>query len=276
MLRTSFINRHLGIEVEYLDLKTLTPSLALSLKELLALYGLILVRNQILDDRALTDLARLMGDGRLEPSARKISHSPIVKDVAYMTNLRDPQGEALGFPGDTTDFWHADQEFREHPASLGILFCLIPAESGGATSFASTAVENVGISDDELQVLRGLRSTRRPALAHDNAPQITISHAAIQTNPLTHKDYLYVSENALEFVGQSPEQSQHLKHDLLARILRPENLYAHQWRAGDVVLYDNTQSLHRREAFTGLRFLKALKIYPDREYFAAPVGHVIT
>lgn len=168
--------RKFGAELDRIDLKHVTKQELVGIKALLALHGLLVFRNQVCGDDDLIKFGKMVGNGALEPSARRVSHGQAEKNVAYLTNLRKPDGSPLGFPGDTTDYWHSDQEFREFPASIGILFCLIPADSGGATSFATTAVENISIDIEELSRLRQLWSLRKPASSHDNAPQVTVSH----------------------------------------------------------------------------------------------------
>lgn len=264
-----------GAELHRIDLKSIKNEYVYIIKEMLAIHGLLIFRNQSLEDHHLVQFAKMVGSGKLESSARKISHGRTVKDVSYLTNLKDVDGAALGFPGDTTDFWHSDQEFREVPASISILFCLIPSESGGATSFATTAVDNVEVEDTELSVLRKLWSTRKPAASHDNVPKLKVSHPVILSNPFTRREFIYISENTIEFISDDYVSNQELKSFFLNKILRNENLYSHQWEMGDLLLYDNMQLLHRREEFRGIRFLKGLKIYPDGEYTSSPDGRVM-
>lgn len=264
-----------GVELVETDVKRVSGQDVINIRQLLARHGLILIRNQILHDNDLTNFSRLFGSGMIEPSARRISHGYIERHVAYLTNLRNPDGSPFGFAGGTTDFWHSDQEFREKPASIGVLYCLIPSETGGATSFATTAVRNLKISEARLSRLRGLSSTRQPARTHDNAPQQVVSHPVVVANSLG-EEFVYVSENTLDFQGYSSAIGRGIKDALLAEILKPENIYSHHWEIGDLMLYDNIQLLHRREEFQGVRLMKAIKIYPDGKYLIAPLGNVVS
>ncbi|MDC9594864.1 TauD/TfdA family dioxygenase [Xenorhabdus sp. IM139775] len=103
-------------------------------------------KNQKLDDEALVNFAQHIGSGELEEPARKISLSDNRKYIAYLTNLRDSNGNPLGFSGNDTDFWHSDQEFRVNPASVSILYGEVVQFHGGNTSFASTAVNHLGFT----------------------------------------------------------------------------------------------------------------------------------
>ncbi|MBC8949229.1 MULTISPECIES: TauD/TfdA dioxygenase family protein [Xenorhabdus] len=247
------------------------------IKLYLSKYALLIFKNQKMDDEVLVNFAKQIGSGKLEEPARKISLSDNRKYVAYLTNLRDSQGELLGFAGNDTDYWHSDQEFRVNPASVSILYGEVVQFSGGNTSFASTSVNHLAFTHDEVSVLSNLYSTRQPASSHDNVPHITVAHPVILENVQTKKRYVYVSENTIAFFRDEEilPNSDILKKSILDKILSPENIYSHQWEEGDLLLYDNSQLLHRRECFIGNRFIKGLKIYPDTSYQPEIPGWIV-
>ncbi|PHM33230.1 TauD/TfdA dioxygenase family protein [Xenorhabdus innexi] len=262
------VKEHYGAYVNCEDVSKLSSDDCVKLKEYLSVFGLLIFSNQKMDDRSLVNFARQIGNGKLEEPARKISLSEHRKHIAYLTNLNDNNGSPLGFSGSDTDYWHSDQEFRINPASISILHGVVTQCNGGNTSFASTSVDYLGLSTDEISLLNKLWSTRQPAVSHDNAPHITVAHPVIIKNEKTEKEYIYVSENTIEFIdnGNPLTNSDKVKEEILQRILSTENIYSHVWSDGDLILYDNSQLLHRRECFNGDRFIKALKIYPDDCY----------
>ncbi|WP_341316903.1 TauD/TfdA family dioxygenase [Paraburkholderia sp. IMGN_8] len=261
-----------GLETNSIELRADSTWDVKILRMLLSRHGILVFRNQLISDYELIRFGRLIGNGVLEPSARKISHGQIDKHVAYLTNLKGSDGIPLGFGGDTTDFWHSDQEFRENPASLAVLYCVIPAPIGGETCFATTAVRHANLRETRLPNLRELWSTRRPAKTHDNVPMICTSHPVIFKNKITNEEFLYVSENTIDFEDEDGRKVDCDRSELLASILSEENQYVHRWEAGDLILYDNTQLLHRRQEFSGIRLLKALKIFPDGDILTPPLG----
>jgi taurine dioxygenase len=62
---------------------------------------------------------------------------------------------------------------------------------------------------------------------------------------------------------------------LLDVVLRPENIYSHPWQMGDLIIYDNSQLVHRRDEFNGIRWLKATKIFAPAQHFAVPDGEAV-
>ncbi|CCW32313.1 TauD/TfdA family dioxygenase [Xenorhabdus nematophila] len=273
----SSINKNFGAYVTCPKIFKLSSEEHQTIKQYLSKYGLLVFNNQKMDDDALVNFALRIGSGRIEEPARKISLSDNRKYIAYLTNLCDSNGKPLGFAGSDTDFWHSDQEFRVNPASVSILYGEVIRFSGGNTSFASTNVTNLQFSTDELSILNKLNSTRQPATTHDNVPHFTVAHPVIIENMQTKQCYVYVSENTIDFFENDNllPNSKTLKKNILGKILSPENIFSHQWNEGDLLLYDNSQLLHRRESFTGDRFIKGLKIYPDTSYQPEIPGWIV-
>ena len=70
-------------------------------------------------------------------------------------------------------------------------------------------------------------------------------HPFIRTHPETGKKAIYVHPGKLaHFDGMAPDESQTFINDLLARTVTPDVTYRHQWRPGDLVLWDNRATLH--------------------------------
>lgn len=274
-MKVNKLHPRFGLEVSDFDIRR-TDSISVSnIRMMLEEHGLLVFRNQLPEDEDLLRFSTSIGNGRLDKSARKVAHSPSCPGVNYLTNLLDENGKPLGFGGNDTDFWHSDQEYRTSPATLSTLYCLIPAPEGGMTSFASTTLQNVSLSADIVPQLRGLRSTRRPAGTHDNVEHIEVSHPAILMSPRSRKEMVYVSEHTIRFLNIDVHTGQSLKKTVLENILVEENIYRHEWRFGDLLLYDNAQFLHRRESFAGIRWLKATKIFAPVDHFAVPSGEVV-
>ncbi len=261
-----------GVELIEAQACALDAEAVEQVRTLLAQHGAILFRGQQLTDEAHEAFSRRIGTGALELSARRISHGRATPYVSQLTNLADGRGRALGFGGNGTDFWHSDQEFRERPATLATLYCRIPAPVGGETSFASTVVANLGLSPDLLDRIRPLWSTRMPAQSHDNVDRIEVAHPLVLRTPCGDRELLYHSENTRRFLGVGEREATTLRATLLDAILAPANLYSHRWQAGDLLLYDNTQLVHRREAFSGERWLQGTKIFGPPDRFAQPAG----
>ncbi|MFH8986023.1 TauD/TfdA dioxygenase family protein [Streptomyces varsoviensis] len=277
-----------GREITGFDVRSLDAESLHVIRVELARSGVLVFRDQVLDDDALERVSRQIGDGRLEEPARTWSHAPSTRFVSYLTGFQDASGKPIGVADNHTDYWHSDQEFRRDPATLASLYCLVPPTRGGATSFATTAVDRLALPADLVERIRPLWSTRRPAPTHDNVEHVEVSHPVLLTSPRGEGEYVYVSENTERFIGAPGEEAGEfagadgadgaddlLKAELLRYCLSEQNIYAHEWRMGDFVVYDNAQVLHRREDFEGMRWLKGTKIFAPQDYFSVPAGEVV-
>ncbi|ATY09110.1 2,4-dichlorophenoxyacetate dioxygenase [Amycolatopsis sp. AA4] len=273
-MKVASLSRSLGLQVSGGALQDCSSGELAEALRLVERAGLVVFRRQCLDDGDLHALARRIGP--LEESSRKVCLSPEHPEISYLSNLRDEDGQFIGFPGADTDYWHSDQQHRERPATLAVLYCVVPAASGGATSFVSADVESAGLDEATVADLAGRRAVYEPAFNHDNAPRVRVSHPALLTSRTGDRHYAYVSDNTLGFTGLAADESAALKQRVLSRLLEPSRIYAHRWQAGDFALYDNTQLLHRRERFQGRRWLKAAKVFAPEEIFAVPSGEVVS
>ncbi len=261
-----------GLEITGLDVTTWDAATIHRCKIALARHGVLLFRNQFLTEEQFADVSRQIGNGTLELSARSVSHSKTCPHVSQLTNFTDDAGDAIGFGDNSTDYWHSDQEFRVNPASVAGLHCKVPSPIGGETSFASTVIDKLDIAPATRARIRDLWSTRVPASTHDHVDHIEVCHPVVLISPFDGRELLYHSENTLRFIGLEDDEGHALKKELLEAILASTNIYSHVWRPGDLILYDNTQVVHRREAFEGKRWLQGTKIFAPRDLFAYPIG----
>ncbi len=114
-----------------------------------------------------------------------------------------------------------------------------------------------------------LRVQYSPGDSH-GVPNIQVTHPAVLINPKSGVKTLYVSPGARGFEGLEDAEGKILKEELLSYQFRPEHLYQHNWRMGDMLIYDNGQLLHKRDAFKGVRFLKATRLFASPDRFAVP------
>lgn len=272
----SRLHPRFGLEIHSRDVRQCTAADIDEIRDLLRQFGVLLFRDQVLTDEDLYRFGLAIGDGRTGESADRIALSPANAAISNLTNLHDDQQRPLGFGRNDTDYWHSDQEYRQSPATLASIYCLIPAERGGSTSFATTRVAPLNMPEDVLERLRGLKSTRRPAPTHDNVEHVEVAHPVVLRDPIDGSEQLYVSELLVRFPGVEDDEGRALKQAILDRVLDEENIYRHQWRMGDLLLFDNTQLTHRREAFEGIRWLKATKIFAPGGKFAVPDGQIVS
>jgi len=152
--------------------------------------------------------------------------------------------------------WHTDDSYLEVPAKATLLQSIEIPDSGGQTSFCNTrlAYENLGQAEKDrvhgLQAVHGYDTARAPGRPKlrtqaeiDETPEVV--HPLVRTHEDTGKKALYFNANRTDRVLDVPrEDSEELLQWVLARITQPEYRYDHEWRVGDLLIWDNRCLVH--------------------------------
>ena len=268
--QTRPLSENFGAEVLNVDLTQIDEDMAEAILSTVQKHALLLFCRQSLHDDDIYRLSRSLGPVE-EPPAAKDNHSPGFKSVIYLANINSLDGTLIrgNFVDNTDGGWHSDQAYRQNPATLSTLFCVISAESGGSTSFSSTRMGYESLPSALKDRVENMKVLYSPGKKH-GVPDIEVAHPVVLENPATGIRTLYVSPGARGFEGVGTAEGKALKDELLSYQFRPEHIYQHKWRMGDMLIYDNAQLLHKRDAFEGIRFLKATRLYLSPERFAVP------
>ena len=150
------------------------------------------------------------------------------------------------------EMWHTDHTNRECPPAATILYGVeIPSEGGG-TSVASMRAAYLALPEEERRRLESLTTfngldghvdTREEDQAKYGRP---IEHPMVRTHPVhgSRAVYFHISK-AAHISGMTPEASRAYMSALLDRMIRPDIVYHHAWRKGDVLVIDDRATMHR-------------------------------
>ncbi len=153
--------------------------------------------------------------------------------------------------------WHIDGMTEDIPIMATLLAAHAVAEEGGETEFASTYQAYEDLSDEEKAEFEDVRVEHTfEAAQRMHKPNPTDEELAwwrkrpSKVHPLvwTHQDgrkSLVLGATTAGVVGKSPEEGRAFLNDLLERSTRPERVYRHTWKVGDLVIWDNRGVLHR-------------------------------
>ena len=75
-----------------------------------------------------------------------------------------------------------------------------------------------------------------------------VDHPLVRTHPHTGEKALYLGNHALRIAGMDASEGAALLEALLTHATQPRFTYAHRWRQGDLVMWDNRATLHRAVA----------------------------
>ncbi len=165
--------------------------------------------------------------------------------------------------------WHSDSSFKAIPSRCSVLTArVIPAE-GGATEFASTRAAYESLDAERRRVLDGLivehdlvysrRLVGFQFTVAEAASMPASRHTLVQPCAATGRKSVLIGAHAKTIVGWSADQGRTLLDQLLARATRPEHTYRHEWRSGDVVVWDNRAALHRATPYNGAKYRRLMQ-----------------
>jgi alpha-ketoglutarate-dependent taurine dioxygenase len=149
--------------------------------------------------------------------------------------------------------WHTDHTNHEKPPLATMLYGVEIPSAGGGTSIASMRAAYDALPDDEQQRLCGLKSVnmldidREGTRVEDEEKYgKPVVHPMVRTHPVHGSRAVYFHITKVQHIeGMSEDLSRAYMEDLLRRMIRPEITYHHQWKKGDVLIFDDRATLHR-------------------------------
>ncbi len=242
-----------GVRIARLDLsRPLSPVQVGIIRAAILAHHVVVIAGQSLTREQQAAVAANLG--RVEAHGRERGEKKR-QDVAHVMSNVDADGApTIRFSPAANYHWHTDKPYRPAPPSLTLLYAVeVPPEGagrGGDTEFANAALAYAALPDDAKRRLAGLRVVFRPAF-DPRLPEV--DHPLVRTHPETGRKALCIGNHATHIAGMAPTEGAALLAELLAHATGPEFVYAHRWRPGDLVIWDNRVLLHRLVLGDGLR-----------------------
>lgn len=156
--------------------------------------------------------------------------------------------------------WHSDSSFMNPRAAYSMLHCLVKPSWGGNTEFADlrnaydTLEERTRREIDGLEAEHYALHTREllgdEAYTDDQKKLIPPAvWPLVQTHAGSGRKLLFVGVHARQILGWPTAEARIFLADLLEHATKRENVYAHEWEIGDLVIWDNRATLHRGRRF---------------------------
>lgn len=262
-LRVTKLADALGAEVSGVDLsKPLAAEVFAGIRKTWLDHLVLRFRGQKLSDPQLLAFTRLFGE--LDPPGPNPygkSFLPEHPEINVISNIV-VGGAPIGGLGDGEAIWHADMTYVERPPMGAILHALEVPESGGDTWWANMymaydtlpadLVKKIegreAIHDATYNSAGGMRKGYTPVTDPRAAPGA--HHALVAVHPETGRKCLFLGRRRNSYVlGLDLEDSEDLLDALWAYATQPQFTFRQEWKPGDVIIWDNRCTLHRRDAF---------------------------
>ncbi len=255
------ISPALGAEIRGVDLaKPISDEDRAVLDQALNDHVVLLFRDQNLSEEDQIRAAEIFGPiaMRRRPPNGVGPGGDYESPFMLVTNIIEG-GKPIGAFGDGEMWFHHDTSYYPEPRRATILYAVQLPSRGGNTCFANMykAYENLPARIKERiegrEVLQVHDYKRREKLDMDKVDLTKVlnqKQPIVIRHPKTGRKALFISRlMSMEIVGLEKEESDRLLDELADIAEDPSNVYEHEWRLGDMVVWDNWASIHARKDF---------------------------
>jgi taurine dioxygenase len=253
MIQVRPLGAKIGAEVSGVDVKTIDEADFATLYRAWLDHNVVVVPGQGLEMEDFLTYSRRFGV--LQPHPSKMTRHPEYPEITVMgVNKFDEHGQLnMAIYRRGAEDWHTDGAYDVVPFKATQLYALAIPSRGGDTLFASAYAAYEALPDRLKSRLEGLRGVftyggRRKAMAlldEEDRDRKPVLHPIVRTHPETGRRALYFDPGKiLRIEGVDEAESDELIDELTERMIPPDAQYRHQWRVGDVVIWDNRCSYH--------------------------------
>lgn len=254
------LTKHIGAEIRGVDLReALDHDTVDAIHQAWLDHGVLLFRDQNLSQEDLLRATSYFGE--IGPLARPPKFFPkgysrLLPNIMMISNIRE-NGETIGALPDGEMHFHHDQIHAEIPHNATLLYSVEIPSYGGDTLFASGSAAYDTLDPAIKTRLEGRRAfhhysygTTTRGGSNGVAAFAESNHPVFRTHEETGRKAIYVNRlMTVRIEGLPEEESNELLAALFDHSERPEFVYRHVWRVGDLLVWDNRCSTHARDDF---------------------------
>jgi alpha-ketoglutarate-dependent 2,4-dichlorophenoxyacetate dioxygenase len=225
-------------------------------------YAVLVFRGQALDQHQQIAFAKALGP--LDIGLRKIRNDPHRFDYAELADISNVlvDGQVAGrdhgkiVSNVANQLWHSDSSFQRPRAKYSMLYSVANPSKGGNTEFADLRMAYDALPADVKKQIANLSAKHyalhsRMMLGDTNYSEGQKNGIApamwplVQTDPRSGRKILYVGIHACKIEGMTLAEGRMLIMDLIEHATQRQFVHVHQWQIGDLVMWDNTATIHR-------------------------------
>jgi alpha-ketoglutarate-dependent 2,4-dichlorophenoxyacetate dioxygenase len=271
-LHPLFVARATGVDLPTVE----DPAVLRALRAGMDRYGVLVFHDQHFTDTSQMAFARRF-DGELhaKTGAAALGASRLgTEAIADISNV-DEAGELLA-AGDRrrmyalgNRLWHTDASFQDPPGRYSMLSARVVPPVSADTEFADMRAAYDALDADIKAQIDGLhahhsiahsRRTLGFEFSEEESRKLEGAvHPLVRVNPRTGRRSLYVASHASRIVEMPVPEGRLLLLDLMEHATRDRHVYRHEWRPGDLVIWDNLATMHRGRPFDDTKHRRELR-----------------
>lgn len=262
-----------------------TPQLVSEVEAAMAKYALVVLRDQAITDAEQIRFSRKFGPLELpphmgmKPGALRPRIAPEMYDVSNLDEKGDflPQESLRLASNRANEEFHTDSSFNSLPTKWSLLSARIIPPEGGDTLFADTraAFDELpadlkrkacsAVAEHYFWKTRG-RAGFNTITEEMKRAMPPVHHAVVRTIPESGRPALYIGNHMTHIVGWPRDEGERFVEALNAFASQSQFVYAHRWRAGDLVIWDNRCTMHRATGYDVFKHKRDLRRTTINEY----------
>ena len=249
-------------------------------------HSVLLFRGQPLNDEQQIAFSQRFGGLEVTRSMNPAAGTPF----ARQSNLDIKTGEVI--PSDdrrmiyqlANMLWHSDSSFKPVPSLCSLLSARLVPPEGGATEFASARCAYPSLPEALRRRCPGVtvvhdfswsRDQIRPGFFTDKerAEYPPVRHPLVRRNPVNGREALFLGAHASHVEGLSVAEGRGFLKELLDHVTQPQFCYRHEWKEGDLIVWDNRCVLHRATPYDTARYKRLMQrttVSGDQAEYARP------
>lgn len=253
------LTRNIGAEIRGVDLRdTLDRETVKAIYQAWLDHLVVVFPGQQLTQEDLLRATAIFGTvGALSRPAEyhPAGFSRMLPGIMMISNIRE-NGEPIGALPDGEMMFHHDMIHKEVPSKATMLYSMEIPSHGGETLFASGYAAYETLDPAVRAALEGKSALHHYNYGSQQRGQGGVEafneyvHPVFRTHEETGRKAVYVNRlMTMKVMDMEPDESDRLLNALFDHAEKPEFVYEHVWRLGDVLLWDNRCSSHARKDF---------------------------
>jgi alpha-ketoglutarate-dependent 2,4-dichlorophenoxyacetate dioxygenase len=261
-----------------------SPALVDAVNAAMAKYVVTVLRDQFITDAEQIRFSRKFGPLELPPhigmrsvgAGSNLRISPEMYDVSNLDVNGDflPAANLRHASNKANEEFHTDSSFNALPTKWSILSGRVIPPEGGDTWFVDTRAVYDALSPELKEKVEPLVAEHffwktRGRAGFGNITQAMkdsmppVQHPVVRVIPESGRKALYIGHHMTHIVGWPREEGEAFIEEINAFAAQPRFIYAHKWREGDLVIWDNRCAVHKAtgyDVFTHKRDLRRTTI----------------
>jgi len=256
-----------------------------TVEDAMARYAVLVVRGQgHVGDAEHIRFSRAFGPLELPPNIGLTGSGPRKRRFApelYDASNLDPDGEIAAEDSlrrryaKGNELFHTDSSFHDMPTKWSLLFGHIVTPERGETEFVDTRIAYERLPQDLKDRIEGLTVEHNVWTSREKSGFTDVDRMRGSIEPAIHplvrtsasgRKALYIGSHADHIIGMDLAEGRALLADLVDCATAPDLIYAHAWRQGDIVIWDNRCTMHRATIFDYMNHKRDLRRTTINEY----------